>query len=184
MSGWTDVEDAVLKKMWGIDGASAATIAKDLPGRSRNAVISRANRLGLSQGSRQAASAPRGTKPRAAVRAGMAPKTQSVRLGQPTCPPEVLAERRAAAEAQAEQHIARTVGRVTTSAVPLIGHSRRVCAWPVGEPERPADQMCCGRPVHEGQPYCLEHAQRATPRDITQPRPADELDRLARGIGQ
>lgn len=184
MSGWTDPEIDILKRMWAGEGATASAIAAKLPGRTRNSVIAKADRMGLSQKSRNAASAPRGSRPREAVRLGLASKPQGVRPGQPTCPPEVLAERRAAAEAQAELHIARTVGRVTTSAVPLIGHSRSVCAWPVGEPERPADQMCCGRPVHEGQPYCLDHAQRATPRDITQPRPADELDRLARGIGQ
>jgi hypothetical protein len=40
------------------------------------------------------------------------------------------------------------------------------CAWPVGEPERPAQQMCCGLPVQEGvgtalESYCATHQQRA-----------------------
>lgn len=183
MSGWTDAEIETLKRMWGVEGASASTIARQLPGRTRNSVIAKADRMGLSQSSRNAASAPRGTRARAPVRVGVATKPQSARQGQPTCPPEVLAARREAAEAQADAHVARTVGAVTPTAVPLIGHPRSVCAWPVGEPERPADQMCCGRPVHEGQPYCLDHAQRGTTRDITQPRDADDLEALARRVG-
>lgn len=184
MSGWTDPEIDILKRMWAGEGASASAIAAKLPGRTRNSVIAKADRMGLSQKSRNAASAPSGSRPRGAVRLGLASKPQGVRAGQPTCPPEVLAARRANAEAQADHHVRRTVGEVTPTAVPLIGHSRSVCAWPVGEPDRPADQMCCGRRVHGELRYCLEHAQRATPRDITQPRPADEFDRLARGIGQ
>jgi len=53
-----------------------------------------------------------------------------------------------------------------TGAIPLMERRRFQCAWPVGEPERPAQQMCCGLPVQEGvgtalESYCATHQQRA-----------------------
>ena len=44
---WTDERVEVLKKMWG-EGQSASVIAKELGGVTRNAVIGKVHRLGLS----------------------------------------------------------------------------------------------------------------------------------------
>ena len=44
---WTDERVEALKKMWG-DGKSASQIAKELGGVTRNAVIGKVHRLGLS----------------------------------------------------------------------------------------------------------------------------------------
>ncbi|PWJ22494.1 GcrA family cell cycle regulator [Jannaschia seohaensis] len=44
---WTDERVETLKRMWG-EGASASTIAKELGGVTRNAVIGKVHRLGLS----------------------------------------------------------------------------------------------------------------------------------------
>src|SRR6266699_5845778 len=44
---WTDERVASLKKMWG-DGSSASQIAAELGGITRNAVIGKVHRLGLS----------------------------------------------------------------------------------------------------------------------------------------
>ncbi|MFB1026330.1 MAG: GcrA family cell cycle regulator, partial [Octadecabacter sp.] len=44
---WTDDRVDVLKKMWG-EGQSASQIAKELGGVTRNAVIGKVHRLGLS----------------------------------------------------------------------------------------------------------------------------------------
>jgi GcrA cell cycle regulator len=44
---WTDERVEILKRMWG-EGASASTIAKELGGVTRNAVIGKVHRLGLS----------------------------------------------------------------------------------------------------------------------------------------
>ena len=44
---WTDERVDVLKKMWG-EGQSASVIAKELGGVTRNAVIGKVHRLGLS----------------------------------------------------------------------------------------------------------------------------------------
>ena len=44
---WTDERVEILKKMWG-EGQSASQIAKELGGVTRNAVIGKVHRLGLS----------------------------------------------------------------------------------------------------------------------------------------
>ena len=44
---WTDDRVEILKKMWG-EGQSASQIAKELGGVTRNAVIGKVHRLGLS----------------------------------------------------------------------------------------------------------------------------------------
>ena len=44
---WTDERVETLKKMWG-EGQSASQIAKELGGVTRNAVIGKVHRLGLS----------------------------------------------------------------------------------------------------------------------------------------
>ena len=53
---WTDDRVDVLKKMWG-EGKSASQIAKELGGVTRNAVIGKVHRLGLSN----RATAPKAT---------------------------------------------------------------------------------------------------------------------------
>jgi len=48
---WTDDRVEILKKMWG-EGQSASQIAKELGGVTRNAVIGKVHRLGLSNRTR------------------------------------------------------------------------------------------------------------------------------------
>ena len=56
---WTDERVELLKKMWS-EGQSASQIAKELGGVTRNAVIGKVHRLGLSNraGAAPAAAAP------------------------------------------------------------------------------------------------------------------------------
>ena len=53
---WTDERVEILKKMWG-EGQSASVIAKELGGVTRNAVIGKVHRLGLSNRAGSGASA-------------------------------------------------------------------------------------------------------------------------------
>ena len=66
---WTDDRVETLKRMWG-DGASASQIAKELGGVTRNAVIGKVHRLGLSNRNadeaKPEASAPKAETPKAA----------------------------------------------------------------------------------------------------------------------
>ena len=54
---WTDERVETLKKMWG-EGQSASQIAKELGGVTRNAVIGKVHRLGLSNRAGSATAAP------------------------------------------------------------------------------------------------------------------------------
>ncbi len=81
---WTDERVETLKKMWG-EGQSASQIAKELGGVTRNAVIGKVHRLGLSN------------------RAGGAPPSQRPRKSPPPRPKAAeKAEAKTAAEAAAE----------------------------------------------------------------------------------
>ena len=66
---WTDERVETLKRMWG-EGQSASTIAKELGGVTRNAVIGKVHRLGLSNRNadeaKPEASAPKAETPKAA----------------------------------------------------------------------------------------------------------------------
>ncbi len=69
---WTDERVEILKKMWG-EGQSASQIAKELGGVTRNAVIGKVHRLGLSNRATGAAKASAKDKPAAKVAAKAAP---------------------------------------------------------------------------------------------------------------
>src|SRR5512144_2549576 len=64
---WTDERVELLKKLWA-DGLSASQIAAELGGITRNAVIGKVHRLGLSGRAKSPSStAPRPRKPRVAA---------------------------------------------------------------------------------------------------------------------
>ena len=65
---WTDERVEILKKMWG-EGQSASQIAKELGGVTRNAVIGKVHRLGLSNRATSNSSAKSEAKPKAAPKA-------------------------------------------------------------------------------------------------------------------
>ena len=95
---WTDERVELLKKMWG-EGQSASQIAKELGGVTRNAVIGKVHRLGLSN---RAGGAPAGTAtPASADEAEAAAE----RAPAPADPPT---EEVAAAPAEPEQPVAVT----------------------------------------------------------------------------
>ena len=89
---WTDDRVETLKKMWG-EGQSASQIAKELGGVTRNAVIGKVHRLGLSNragsGGNAAKAAPKAdTKAKAPAKPKPAPKAKAA----PATEPEAEAE--------------------------------------------------------------------------------------------
>ncbi|KGJ02761.1 GcrA family cell cycle regulator [Paracoccus sphaerophysae] len=94
---WTDDRVETLKRMWG-EGQSASQIAKELGGVTRNAVIGKVHRLGLSnrvEGEEAAAAAPVAPAPEpapAAAAAAAAPATdrpaRAVKAEPPAATPE------------------------------------------------------------------------------------------------
>jgi len=140
--GWTDERVETLKKLW-LDGLSASQIAKQLGGVTRNAVIGKVHRLGLSgraapsHPSRPAFKAPRA--PRPVTHAAPRPRAMEPRLHHAPAPKP-----------------APFVELPGTATVLTLG--RHMCKWPTGDPSSD-DFTFCGRRAVDEQPYCADHAR-------------------------
>jgi GcrA cell cycle regulator len=139
--GWTDERVELLKKLWQ-DGLSASQIAKQLGGVTRNAVIGKVHRLGLSgraapsKPARTVFKAPRPARPAAA----------------PSAPRRIAeASPMAAAQPSPVRYIDEAPG--TATVLTLGAH---MCKWPIGDPAM-ENFTFCGRRSSEG-PYCVEHS--------------------------
>jgi GcrA cell cycle regulator len=146
-AGWTEDRVGALKKLW-LEGQSASQIAKQLGGGvTRNAVIGKVHRLGLS--GRAAPSQParatfRPSRPRPA-----APPTQA-----PSAPRRIEA-----AQPRIAVPVAPTPAPIPdlpgTATVMTLG--AHMCKWPIGDPSS-TEFSFCGRRASEGV-YCMEHAR-------------------------
>jgi hypothetical protein len=126
-------------------------------------------------------------KPVRAPRPPKPPKPPKATVSQPfdlsKSKSDSTAEQRAEKAAAGLLIIKRTIDAANDNSVPMVGRSFGQCAWPVGTPARAADQLACGAPIYQGIEkcsYCLDHAQRAFARDITQPKPKENLERANR----
>ena len=164
--GWTDERVELLKKLWQ-DGLSASQIAKQLGGVTRNAVIGKVHRLGLS--GRAAPSKPQRTvfkAPRPARPAAAAPSA-----------PRRIAEPVAAAHPAQPTPVRYVDEKPGTATVLTLGV--HMCKWPIGDPSSDSFTFC-GRRQDEG-PYCVEHARIAyQPAQTKKKSGANELARSLR----
>lgn len=143
VSPWTHERVARLRRLWR-EGRSASEIALALgAGLSRNAVIGKACRIGLS---RRRASAPGAVKP--------ARRTE--RPPGPVRPPKPRRTSRAPAIATSN-NAAPDLPPAGAQTVRSIG--RHACRWPFGEPGSDGFRLC-GSPAERGA-YCAAHAARA-----------------------
>jgi GcrA cell cycle regulator len=149
---WNDERVELLKKLWA-EGLSASQIASRLGAVTRNAVIGKVHRLGLSgraTTSRMKSHRPRVrqavvkriAKPRFAHVGNSALQRLYMADAEPYVPPveEIvipLAERKSI-QTLLESH----------------------CRWPIGDPQE-ADFHFCGKTKVTGLPYCEFHARRA-----------------------
>ncbi|MDO1559069.1 GcrA family cell cycle regulator [Brevundimonas sp. 2R-24] len=144
--GWTEERVGTLKKLW-LDGLSASQIAKQLGGGvTRNAVIGKVHRLGLS--GRAAPSQP--SRP--------AFRTTRPRPSQPSAPRriEAAAAPRPAPQQPAPPPPAPMPDLPGTATVLTLG--AHMCKWPIGDPTS-NEFSFCGRRAGETGPYCVEHAR-------------------------
>ncbi len=153
---WTDERVETLKKLWQ-EGHSASQIAKQLGGVTRNAVIGKVHRLGLS--GRAAPSQP--TRP----------------LYKPARPPRPVSHSHGGGHGahgsghstpvarRTEPVISRPV--ISTPVVPYVEApgtatvltlGAKMCKWPIGDPSSDSFSFC-GRRADDGTPYCVEHAR-------------------------
>ncbi len=173
---WTDERVELLKKMWG-EGQSASQIAKELGGVTRNAVIGKVHRLGLSNRATGSTSTKSEAKekpaaaPKAAAKAKPAPKTEPARpaaapaaeakpatparrqiipAGQPL-PPQPSANEISPEALAKVNEVEKKAKKLT-----LMELTEKTCKWPVGDPAT-EDFWFCGLPVEAGKPYCEAH---------------------------
>ncbi len=176
---WTDERVEKLKELWG-DGMSASQIAKILGGVTRNAVIGKVHRLGLSNRGPAAPGAAEEAKPAEAPKpaarpetANAAPAEEPVAAAEPEPAPAVPApvarrtppairdatQPRAPGAPTPEEEAARaTLAEIEKIArrISLLELTERTCKWPIGDPTD-EDFAFCGLSCVPGKPYCQYH---------------------------
>ena len=170
---WTDERVETLKTMWS-EGKSASQIAKELGGVTRNAVIGKVHRLGLSNrvGGPDQVDEVGGAEPvveeavETAPEVAQAAPQPQVRAVPPKEPAPVPARPKTPGQPQPPQppnaeispealanlaEVAKRARRLS-----LMQLSERTCKWPVGDPATD-DFWFCGLPAVAGKPYCETH---------------------------
>jgi GcrA cell cycle regulator len=162
---WTDERVERLKTLWS-EGLSASQIAAELGAVTRNAVIGKVHRLGLSgrakpqvQPSRPTVAAP----PRVKA-APSRPVAQSQSVSRPQAPVRPISIGATALKANPEAEEALAVAPMAEIEPPvfekvtILSLTESTCKWPVGDPGKP-DFFFCGRKSDTGIPYCAFHAR-------------------------
>ena len=167
---WTEERVAELKKLWA-EGHSASQIANRLGGVTRNAVIGKVHRLGLSgraTPSRPVKRPPRLARPKPVQRRMGAGKTVA------TAPIAPVPMEPSTVQLEPQR-------LPNGDLVTVVNVRDNMCKWPIGDPADPNFSFC-GRKACEGSPYCAEHAkiafQPARKRE-RRPREHQEIRRLA-----
>ena len=181
---WTDERVETLKRMWG-EGQSASQIAKELGGVTRNAVIGKVHRLGLSNraGAGGNAAKPAAKEKPAVAAAPVKPAAKpaaKTKAAPASTPPKeeqeldengipISAARRAIIPAgqplppqpSANEISPEALAKVnevekTAKRLTLMELTEKTCKWPVGDPAT-EDFWFCGLSVQQGKPYCEAH---------------------------
>lgn len=147
---WTDERVELLKKLWA-EGLSASQIAGRLGSVTRNAVIGKVHRLGLS--GRATTSRMKSHRPRPRMAAKRMAKTRYAPTGNPAL--RALYQEAEAYQPPAEELVIPLAERKTIQTL-----SECSCRWPIGDPQT-AEFHFCGKEKVMGLPYCEFHARRA-----------------------
>ena len=154
MISWTDERVESLKKLWQ-EGLSASQIAGRLGGVTRNAVIGKGHRLGLS--GRAPHTRQKSIRPRRP-----APATQKRLVAKRTFAQGGNTAFRALVQGDTEAY----VPPVEELVIPekerkyITTLTESCCRWPIGDPQHD-DFHFCGKGKVTGLPYCEFHARRA-----------------------
>jgi len=177
---WTEERVETLKRMWG-EGQSASQIAKELGGVTRNAVIGKVHRLGLSNRAGGGSAPAKPAAKEKPVKAEAPAKSKAAKADpkpEPADKPEAAPVAAAPAPTPARKQIIpagqplppqpsaneispealASVREVEKKAkrLTLMELTERTCKWPVGDPATD-DFWFCGLAVQQGKPYCEAH---------------------------
>ncbi len=143
---WTDERVELLKKLWQ-DGLSASQIAAELGGVTRNAVIGKVHRLGLSGRGQPTSSIKRQRRTHAT---GVRRVRQMITVGSNLAlKPDQMPE--------AEIRPRRNVVVPIPKRLSILALTEQTCKWPIGDPGQ-EDFYFCGNDSLENVPYCEYHA--------------------------
>ena len=179
---WSDERVAVLKKMW-LEGNSASEIAKELGNITRNAVIGKVHRLGLSNRdtnvSKAGVTAEKSIK---GLKRGRPPKINKEptkrgrpqKITQPKDLNDTTLERgkpisKSGATERSNDSRLEVVSDLSeetlkdllkvemkSKKISLMDLTERTCKWPIGDPA--TDEFWfCGHEAEPGKPYCQTH---------------------------
>ena len=166
---WTDERVEILTKMWA-EGNSASQIAKELGGVTRNAVIGKVHRLGLSNRTTTSSSNKSDPKAKSAPKSGSRTKQKSRKIevtepksdnvtslrrqiipaGQPL-PPQPSANEISPEALARVSEIEKKAKKLS-----LLELTEKTCKWPVGDPAT-EEFWFCGLTTQSGKPYCEAH---------------------------
>lgn len=139
---WTDERVEMLKKLWA-EGHSASQIAKKIGGVTRNAVIGKVHRLGLSG---------RATPSRPASRPTRTPKPRTPAPAKAKAPQAPRKAPEPIVKAPDPERLPN--GEFAT----VLTLKDSMCKWPLGDPAS-GDFRFCGHRTKAGDAYCEAHAQ-------------------------
>jgi GcrA cell cycle regulator len=153
---WNDERVELLKKLWA-EGLSASQIAGRLGGVTRNAVIGKVHRLGLSGRATTSRMKSLRPRPRANAAAANAKRPMKTRFGSVgTSPVRSLYQPDAEPYTSPVEEL--VIPMAERKSIQTLGDCN--CRWPIGDPQL-ADFHFCGKDKVMGLPYCEFHARRA-----------------------
>jgi GcrA cell cycle regulator len=146
---WTDERVELLKKLWA-DGLSASQIAAELGGITRNAVIGKVHRLGLSGRAKSTSNAaPRTRKARS--------PSHMLRIPRSSIRGNTALAHAYEIEVEAEPGMVENVIPIGQRRT-ILELNEQTCRWPVGDPSA-GDFFFCGGNTVTGLPYCAYHSR-------------------------
>ena len=166
---WTDERVEILTKMWA-EGNYASQIDKELGGVTRNAVIGKVHRLGLSNRATTTTSNKSESKTKSSPKSSSRAKQKSRKVdvaepksdnvtslrrqiipaGQPL-PPQPSANEISPEALARVSEIEKKAKKLS-----LLELTEKTCKWPVGDPAT-EDFWFCGLATQSGKPYCEAH---------------------------
>ena len=149
---WTDERVELLKKFWA-EGLSASQIAGRLGGVTRNAVIGKVHRLGLSGRATTTRIKTIRTRPRSATNK-RASKSRFSSSGNSAL--RALYHPEAEPFTPSEEEL--VIPPAERKCIQTLTESS--CRWPIGDPQN-SEFHFCGKKKVSGLPYCEFHARRA-----------------------
>lgn len=147
---WTDERVDTLRKLW-TEGLSASQIAAELGGVTRNAVIGKVHRLGLSGRAKGSNQNGGGRRKKTATRTNGFAKTQKT---------TTATEGKKSATTAAPSRPAPVVDlpEPTPMMISLLQLTEQTCKYPIGDPQEETFGFC-GAKSRDGDPYCEYHCR-------------------------